>query len=95
MDRYKVEKERDDEKEAEKQNQAPNITPMKPVTHHTYGGGMYGNEAGQARTKPTKPPASETQSADGPVEDTTKPKHTPPPSTGDRDVDITGRSYIQ
>lgn len=96
MDWYKMEKERDDEKEKEKEKQAPNITPMKPLTHDAYGGGMYGTEAGaQAQIEPTKPPASETQSADGPVEATTKPKHTPPPSTGNRDVDITGQSYIQ
>ena len=89
------EKERDKEEEdVEKQKQAPNITPMKAVTHDAYGGGMYGTEPGQPK-KPVRPPASETQSADGPVEATPKPKHTPPPSTGDRDIDITGQSYIQ
>ena len=45
---------------------------MKAVTHDAYGGGMYGTEPGQPK-KPVKPPASETQSADGPVEAT---KHT-------------------
>ncbi|XP_059461687.1 uncharacterized protein LOC132190666 [Corylus avellana] len=94
-----MEKVRDNGKDgAEKQTQAPNITPMKPVTHDAYGGGMYGTEPGQQKN-PTKPPASEAQSADGPAdgpaEATAKPKHTPPPSTGDRDIDITGQSYIQ
>ncbi|KAJ0025235.1 hypothetical protein Pint_09262 [Pistacia integerrima] len=45
--------------------------------------------------KPEKPSASETQSADGPVGPDIKPKHPPPPSSGDRDIDITGQSYIQ
>lgn len=90
---YNMEKERD-QKDVEKQKQAPNITPMTPVTHDAYGGGMYGTDDGQPK-KPIKPPASETQSADGPVEATTKPKQTPPPSSGDRDIDITGQSYIQ
>uniref|UniRef100_A0A7N2KT56 Uncharacterized protein n=1 Tax=Quercus lobata TaxID=97700 RepID=A0A7N2KT56_QUELO len=45
---------------------------MKAVTHDAYGGGMYGTEPGQPK-KPVKPPASETQSANGPVEAT---KHT-------------------
>ncbi|KAJ0085582.1 hypothetical protein Patl1_09422 [Pistacia atlantica] len=45
--------------------------------------------------KPEKRPASETQSADGPVGPDIKPKHPPPPSSGDRDIDITGQSYIQ
>ncbi|KAF8094417.1 hypothetical protein N665_0364s0038 [Sinapis alba] len=41
-------------------------------------------------------PASETQSAEGPDEaKTTKPKHKPPPSSGDLDIDVTGQSYIQ
>ncbi|TYI42830.1 hypothetical protein ES332_A01G125900v1 [Gossypium tomentosum] len=37
----------------------------------------------------------ETQSADGPNEAKNEPKHKPPPSSGDRDIDITGQSYIQ
>lgn len=88
--KWKKEKERDKEEEedVEKQKQAPNITPMKAVTHDAYGGGMYGTEPGQPK-KPVKPPASETLS-DGPVETIPKPKHTPPPSTGDRDIDING-----
>lgn len=72
------------------------MTPMVPVTHGAYGGGMYGTEDGQSGTATVKkPPASDTQSADGPAEATIKPKHEPPPSTGDRDLDITGQSYIQ
>ncbi|XP_010242857.1 PREDICTED: uncharacterized protein LOC104587101 [Nelumbo nucifera] len=82
------------EDDAQKQHQPPNISPMKPVTEGAYGGGLYGTEEGQPE-KPTKPPASDTQSADGPVDTGIKPKHKPPPSTGDRDVDITGQSYIQ
>jgi hypothetical protein len=53
---------------------------------------MYANEG---RREPGKPRASATQSADGPEEPVARPKHTPPPSTGDRDLDITGMSYIQ
>ena len=95
-----MEKKRDNDNEEDvenqNQNQAPNITPMKTVTQDAYGGGMYGTEPGQPK-KPEKPPASDTQSADGPVEatPTPKPKHNPPPSSGDRDIDITGQSYIQ
>ncbi|KAI4339961.1 hypothetical protein MLD38_024843 [Melastoma candidum] len=79
------------------------ITPLEPLTHDAYGGGMYGTddndpgaagEAGQQQRE-NKPPASDTQSADGPVEQRGPPRHVPPPSTGDRDVDITGQSYIQ
>ncbi|KAL3840133.1 hypothetical protein ACJIZ3_024724 [Penstemon smallii] len=66
---------------------------MKPVTKEAYGGGMYGTEEGIK--PPAKPPASDTQTADGPAEATIQPKHKPPPSTGDRDLDITGQSYIQ
>ncbi|KAE8680359.1 Detected protein of unknown function [Hibiscus syriacus] len=75
-------------------HQPPNISPMYPVTHDAYGGGMYGTEQGQAK-KPEKPPASETQGADGPDEGRKEPKHKAPPSSGDRDIDITGQSYIQ
>ncbi|CAK9180351.1 unnamed protein product [Ilex paraguariensis] len=71
-------------------HQPPNISAIKPVTE----GGMYGTEEGQPK-KPVKPPASDTQSADGPVEPTAQPKHRPPPSSGDRDIDITSQSYIQ
>ncbi|CAA6663268.1 unnamed protein product [Spirodela intermedia] len=56
---------------------------------------MYGTEAGEAAGKPAKPPASETQSADGPAEPVAPPRHKPPPSTGDVDVDVTGQSYFQ
>ncbi|KAK9112531.1 hypothetical protein Scep_020050 [Stephania cephalantha] len=66
---------------------------MKPTTKDAYGGGMYGTDD---QVQPKKEvPASETQSADGPAEPTVEPKHKPPPSTGDRDLDITGQSYIQ
>lgn len=77
--------------------EAPNITPLKPLTHDAYGGGMYAADEGQeaADMLNDKPPASETQSADGPQGPATQPKHRPPPSSGDRDTDITGLSYIQ
>ncbi|XP_022874281.1 uncharacterized protein LOC111393118 [Olea europaea var. sylvestris] len=89
------EQERDKAYGGRKQPPPSNISPMKPVTKEAYGGGMYGEEVGQEK-QARKPPASETQSADGPAEaTTTQPKHKPPPSTGDRDVDITGQSYIQ
>ncbi|XVE94436.1 hypothetical protein REPUB_Repub02eG0008300 [Reevesia pubescens] len=81
-------------KETEQSHQPPHISPMQPVTRDAYGGGMYGTEQGQTK-KPEKPPASESQSADGPDEAKNKPKHKPPPSSGDRDIDITGQSYIQ
>ena len=73
-----------------------NISPMEPINRDAYGGGMYANEEGQPQRPAAKPRASETQSADGPAEFAqVRPKHTPPPSTGDRDIDITGQSYIQ
>ncbi|KAE8808387.1 hypothetical protein D1007_15129 [Hordeum vulgare] len=77
----------------QRQHQAPNISEMKPVTREAYGGGMYAAEEG--RREPGKQRASATQSADGPEEPVGKPRHPPPPSTGDRDLDITGMSYIQ
>jgi hypothetical protein len=76
----------------------PNISEMKPLTHEAYGGGMYAYEGPGARRGPSRLRASATQSADGPEEamaNRTKPSHPPPPSTGDRDLDITGQSYIQ
>ncbi|KAF0893271.1 hypothetical protein E2562_023913 [Oryza meyeriana var. granulata] len=76
----------------QRDHQPPNISEMKPLTREAYGGGMYANEG---RRDPTRPRASATQSADGPEEAAIRPKHTPPPSTGDRDVDVTGQSYIQ
>ncbi|KAL4300474.1 uncharacterized protein LOC107608280 [Arachis ipaensis] len=79
----------------------PQISRMEPVTHGAYGGGMYGTEKDQQEEEEkdnqqqTKAPASESQSADGPVDkNVIKFKHHPP-STGDRDIDITGQSYIQ
>ncbi|KAB2096448.1 hypothetical protein ES319_A01G108900v1 [Gossypium barbadense] len=81
-------------KEHSESHQPPHISPMHPVTHNAYGGGLYGTDQEQAQ-KPENPPASETQSADGPNEAKNEPKHKPPPSSGDRDIDITGQSYIQ
>lgn len=83
------------EKEAEKQMQPPNISLMEALTHDAYGGGMYGSDvdpsANQVKTRGSKTQ----QSADGPEEANVQPKQKPPPSTGDRDIDITGQSYIQ
>jgi hypothetical protein len=78
--------------------QPPNISEMKPLTREAYGGGMYAaEEEGGRRRGPARPRASATQSADGPEEQRAgaRPSHPPPPSTGDRDLDITGQSYIQ
>ncbi|KAL6982620.1 hypothetical protein U1Q18_016008 [Sarracenia purpurea var. burkii] len=85
---------KEEDRRLRQQQPPPNISPMEPITRGAYGGGMYGTEVGQPE-KPRKPPASDTQSADGPAEPETQPKHKPPPSSGDRDVDITGQSYIQ
>ncbi|XP_062213608.1 uncharacterized protein LOC133914524 [Phragmites australis] len=79
----------------QREHQPANISEMKPLTREAYGGGMYANEGLGQRRDPTKPPASATQSADGPEEPAGRPRHPPPPSTGDRDLDITGQSYIQ
>ncbi|KAK3004419.1 hypothetical protein RJ639_020141 [Escallonia herrerae] len=66
--------------------QGHHVSPMKPVTQGAYGGGLYGTEKGQPE-KPVKPPASDTQSADGPPDRPhLEPKQKPPPSYGDRDV---------
>ncbi|PIA53384.1 hypothetical protein AQUCO_00900158v1 [Aquilegia coerulea] len=90
------EKESKAKKEKQKQLKQPAISMMKPVTKGAYGGGMYGTEQAKPEIM-SKPPASDTQNADGPVESerTVEPKHKPPPSSGDRDIDITGQSYIQ
>ncbi|VAI24778.1 unnamed protein product [Triticum turgidum subsp. durum] len=53
------------------------------------------NISEEGRREPGRPRASATQSADGPEEPVARPRHPPPPSTGDRDLDITGMSYIQ
>ncbi|KAJ4823978.1 hypothetical protein Tsubulata_038203 [Turnera subulata] len=94
-----MEKDREKQESEENVNHSLHIAPMEPLTHGAYGGGMYGTEpGGEQAQRPSKPPASDTQSADGPDEkraDQVKPKHPPPPSTGDRDLDITGQSYIQ
>ncbi|WOL05893.1 hypothetical protein Cni_G14624 [Canna indica] len=75
--------------------QPPHISHMKPTTREAYGGGLYGTDDHGAAEKPPGPPASSTQSAEGPPQPVPPPKHKPPPSTGDRDLDITGQSYIQ
>ncbi|KAF8780109.1 hypothetical protein HU200_001766 [Digitaria exilis] len=82
----------------QREHQPPSISEMKPLTREAYGGGMYAAEDGRSRRDPARPRASATQSADGPEEAKAageKPKRPPPPSTGDRDLDITGQSYIQ
>ncbi|KAL6659969.1 hypothetical protein ACP70R_002091 [Stipagrostis hirtigluma subsp. patula] len=81
----------------QREQQPPNISEMKPLTREAYGGGMYAGEGEQRRREPGRPRASVTQSADGPEEQQPagRPGHPPPPSTGDRDLDITGQSYIQ
>ncbi|XP_038899828.1 uncharacterized protein LOC120087055 [Benincasa hispida] len=94
--KMEMEREQQRREESKKMEQQPPhyISPMKPLTESAYGGGMYGGEEGEERSLQKKP-ASETQSADGPVEREMKPKHAPPPSSGDRDIDITGQSYFQ
>lgn len=92
--KQKVEMERREESKKTEQQPPHYISPMKPLTESAYGGGMYGTEEGQQRSLQKKP-ASDTQSADGAVEAEMKPKHAPPPSSGDRDIDITGQSYFQ
>lgn len=80
------------------EHQPPFISPMQPLTKEGYGGGLYGkddDDDDKAAQRKNNQPASKTQSADGPEEGTVQPKHHPPPSTGDRDLDITGQSYIQ
>lgn len=87
------------EEEKKKLGDGPQISKMEAVTRGAYGGGLYGTEKreeGKEEMVKKKAPASETQSADGPVEQTRLPlNHHSPPSTGDRDLDITGQSYIQ
>ncbi|ESQ36209.1 hypothetical protein EUTSA_v10009649mg [Eutrema salsugineum] len=94
-----------------RQNQPPYVSQMQPMMQEAYGGGLYGKddekevdvktkkkEAKNIENEPQQhnQPASDTQSADGPDEvKTMKPKHKQPPSSGDRDIDITGQSYIQ
>ncbi|KAL1809952.1 hypothetical protein ACET3Z_026942 [Daucus carota] len=89
----------DQQEEEAAQHHSIFISDMKPLTKEAYGGGMYGHDDDDDKTgqpeNTGKTPASDTQSADGPVGPTVEPKHKPPPSTGDRDVDITGQSYIQ
>lgn len=92
----KYAEEEEDQKIKEEQEHGPaHMSRMEPVTHGAYGGGMYGTEKVEEEKVGKKVPASESQSADGPEGTPTKPKHRPPPSSGDRDIDITGQSYIQ
>ncbi|KAJ3689704.1 hypothetical protein LUZ61_018868 [Rhynchospora tenuis] len=93
MDRAKS---ADDREDSTRQPQAPNVSELKPVTQEAYGGGLYAAEDKTTVNKErAQPRASTTQSADGPEQRAPKPKNKPPPSTGDRDLDITGQSYIQ
>ncbi|KAL9238105.1 hypothetical protein vseg_012576 [Gypsophila vaccaria] len=84
----------DVEQQQQQEHKAPNISEMKATTRNAYGGGMYASEKASEAEAPSRPFASDTQSADGPAEAQFHPKHQPP-STGDRDTDITGQSYIQ
>ncbi|RAL43217.1 hypothetical protein DM860_009999 [Cuscuta australis] len=85
-----------DDADRRPEHQPPHISPMQPLTREAYGGGMYGKDDDEEPPlKKSNPPASQTQSADGPEETPPPPKLQPPPSTGDRDLDITGQSYIQ
>ncbi|RWR92978.1 transcription activator-like protein [Cinnamomum micranthum f. kanehirae] len=93
------------------ESQSGSIFRMQPVTEGANGGGLYGTEKGSSEDPrkasashsqsadgpedPRKASASHSQSADGPEDPEVEPKHKPPPPTGDRDVDITGQSYIQ
>ena len=85
-------------KQQDEQSEGPKISDMKAVTRNAYGGGMYALEEADFNRPTSNPPAAETQSADGPGEAALQRepiKHRPPPSSGDRDIDITGQSYIQ
>ncbi|KAH7289320.1 hypothetical protein KP509_31G070000 [Ceratopteris richardii] len=81
---------------------ASTISQLQPLSPEAYGGGLYGHDDVDAKAgngkliPPARPrsPSSDSQSADGPP--TSSPRHIhSPPSTGDRDLDITGQSYIQ
>lgn len=78
------------------ENRSSSMYPMQPVTEGAYGGGLYGTKQGLA-VDPTKAPASDQRSADGPADPKVEPKPHPPLSllSGDRDVDITGQSCFQ
>ncbi|ERM98974.1 hypothetical protein AMTRI_Chr09g35470 [Amborella trichopoda] len=92
-----MDRERKEEKGKREEEKKP-MSLMRPVTEGAYGGGLYGTDDGGAPKQQMpvqRQPASDTQSADGPVVEPSVPKHEPPPSTGDRDLDITGQSYIQ
>lgn len=109
MEEQKHKKDEGRDKYEPHQHQPPYISQMQPVMHEAYGGGLYGKddeketknlekEAKNIEKEPRQhhTPVSETQSADGPDEvKSLTPKHKQPASSGDRDVDITGHSYIQ
>lgn len=69
--------EEEEEEEAGQRHQPPYISGMEPVQREAYGGGLYGKEEGQPNRPTGNPPASSTQSADGPDEATTKSPHLP------------------
>lgn len=75
----------------------PAVSEMTPTTHNAYGGGLYGTDLrDSSQSSSNMGRASDFQSAEGLAEDL--PAHHvkhEPPSTGDRDLDITGQSYIQ
>ena len=75
---------------------SPSISELHAVVSEAYGGGLYGTDD-VPTVKPsnrTMVHASDALSAEGPPTTTPTRVH-PPPSTGDRDLDITGQSYIQ
>ncbi|KAJ8557590.1 hypothetical protein K7X08_003215 [Anisodus acutangulus] len=90
-----MEKEKQEEEASRREYQPPYISRMQPLTKEAYGGGMYGKDDEGPERKVDKAPARDTQSADEPKEATIQPKHKPPPSSGNRDIDSTGQSYIQ
>ncbi|XP_060186142.1 uncharacterized protein LOC132615555 isoform X2 [Lycium barbarum] len=96
-DELAMEKEKQEEEASQREHQPPYISRMRPLTkEEAYGGGMYGKDDETPATKVDKAPASETQSADGPKEAASiQPENKPPQSSGHRDIDITGQSYIQ
>lgn len=93
--RKEQEKPREGRKQDAREGDAKTISRMMPVTQEAYGGGLYGTEPRGSQVQPRRPPASDTQAADGSPLASGEPKHPPPPSSGDRDIDITGQSYIQ
>ncbi|MCO5607980.1 hypothetical protein L7F22_062182 [Adiantum nelumboides] len=73
---------------------ASTVSELRPLAPEAYGGGLYGHDDDSDAAKSPACRSSDSQSAEGPP--TTTPAHVnEPPSTGDRDLDITGQSYIQ